>query len=163
MNEALQKTLQTLIDNELGKIDALFHSADANASGVDVRAVAAFLDAHELDGLLGKLNNQVNALKQLFNDQLTEQFALLGVQSMNVNGSTVYKNVERYANAKPECRRQLVEWARENGLDDMVVVQPQRFKSWCRELLEGEDGGLPAAIADMVEVFEKPSLRIRRG
>ena len=108
----LQSTLQTLIANELGKIDAKFHSADHGGTGVDTKAVEALLAANELASTLTELSNQVSALKSQINEQLTEQFALLGVQSMSVNGSTVYKNVEKYANAKPEHRRELV------GADD---------------------------------------------
>ena len=160
----LQSTLQTLIANELGKIDAKFHSADHGGTGVDTKAVEALLAANELASTLTELSNQVSALKSQINEQLTEQFALLGVQSMSVNGSTVYKNVEKYANAKPEHRRELVEWARRNELDDMIVVQPQRFKSWCREQFENENTrGLPEEIAGMVEIFEKVSLRIRKA
>ena len=163
MIEELQKTLQRLIDNEVGKMDALFHSADGDGMAIDPRAIQALLIANELDGLLRKLQNQVDGIKQIFADQLVEQFALLGVQSMNLHGQTVFKNVDRFANAKPECRQQLVAWARENDLDDMIVLQPQRFKSWCREQLEGPEGALPDEIAGMVEIFEKASLRIRKG
>lgn len=160
----LQTTLQTLISNELGKIDAQFQGADHSGTGVDTKAVEALLAANELSATLTELSNQVSGLKSQINEQLTEQFALLGVQSMSVNGSTVYKNVEKYANAKPEHRQALVEWARANELDDMIVVQPQRFKAWCREQLEGENTrGLPAEIQGMVEIFEKASLRIRRA
>lgn len=162
MNEQLQHTLQAIINNELGKIDALFQSA--TAEGPDVKAVSALLEATELDKMLGELSGQVSALKNQMNEKLTEQFALSGVQNMSVNGSTVYKHVEKYANAKADCRQQLVAWARANELDDMIVVQPQRFKSWCRERLEDENGrGLPEEIADMVEIFEKVSLRVRKA
>jgi hypothetical protein len=97
-------------------------------------------------------------------ERLVEQFALSGVSSMNVNGKTVYRNVEKYANARKEHRGELVAWARENGLDDMIVLQPASFKSWCREQLEGDDAtGLPTEIAPMVDIFEKTSLRVRKA
>jgi hypothetical protein len=95
---------------------------------------------------------------------LTEQFAANGVQSINIDGCTVFLRLERYANARPQCRSELVAWARASGLDDMIVVQPQRFKSWCREQLDSEACGfaLPSEIAGMVNVFETAALRIRR-
>lgn len=162
-SQRLHAYLQRLISEELGRIEQQFRDADDTGTNVDMQAVRALLAANELDGIVKELGNQVGGLKQLINEKLTEQFGLLGLQSTNVDGQTVYRNVEKYANAKPECRQQLVAWARENGLDDMIVVQPQRFKSWCREHMEGDDGGLPVAIAEMVDVFEKPSLRIRRS
>lgn len=158
---SLHYVFQRLASNELARIEEQFRLADDRGTNVDIQAIRALLAADELDGVLSEIKNQVSGVKQAINEKLTEQFGLLDVQSMNVDNRTVYRNVEKYANAKPEHRQDLVKWARENELEDMIVVQPQRFKSWCREQIE--NGGLPEEIASLVDVFEKPSLRIRRS
>jgi hypothetical protein len=159
--QELQIVLQRLLSDELNRIEQQFRDADDTGTNVDLQAVRALLDADSLDGFLKELGNQASGLKQLINEKLTEQFGLLGLQSTNIDNKTIYRNVDKYANAKPECRTALVEWARENELEDMIVVQPQKFKSWCKEQIEA--GTFPEEIADMVDIFEKPSLRIRRA
>lgn len=157
----LHAYLQKLLSEEIDRIDERFRLADTDGTSVDTEAMRALLAADELDGVLAELKSQVSGLKQRINEKLTEQFGLLGVQSQNIDGATVYRNVEKYANAKPECRTALVAWAREqDGMEEMIVLQPAKFKSWCREQIEQET--FPEQIAEMVNIFEKPSLRIRR-
>ncbi len=112
----------------------------------------------EINAVLGERKKTLKAIES----RVAEQFALNGVNSMNVNGSTIYRHTEKYANAKKEHRSELVDWARENELDDMIVLQPSSFKSWCKEQLQ-DAGGLPAEIAEMVDVFEKSSVRVRKS
>lgn len=158
------EAMQNMVSRQVESIADQFQAADTTGTSIDANAVAALLRANELETALGELKGQVAALKTQINESLVEQFALLGVQNMNVNGSCVYRHVDRYANAKAEFRGQLVAWARENDLDDMIVLQPARFKSWCREQLESENArGLPPEIFDMVEIFERASLRIRKA
>lgn len=132
-----------------------------HADGLNMDDLKRYL---ELKGELDELSEQASqrrAEMTLIESRLLEQFALNGLQSMNIDGCCVYHNVEKYANAKKEFRPQLVEWARRTGLDDMIVLQPASFKSWCREQIE--QGELPAEIAGMVDIFEKPSLRVRKA
>jgi len=133
-------------------------------SGIDQDDVVAFLDLSEQIGTMNEQLNQLKAARGKIEERLVEQFMVNNVQSMNVNGSTVYRHTEQFANCKADCRQQLVAWARENGLDEMIVVQPARFKSWCREQLnDQENGELPPAVAEMVEIFEKQSMRVRKS
>lgn len=134
------------------------------APGLDMEQLEHYLI---LKDLLDDANTEAARLRAEMSqveERLVEQFALCGVSSLNIKGKTVYRNTEKYANARKEHRTELVAWARDNGLDDMIVLQPQSFKSWCREQLEGDDAaGLPAAIAPMVDIFEKVSLRVRKA
>ena len=102
--------------------------------------------------------------------RLVEQFDLHGVQSMNVNGQTVYRKTNKHVSCKAECRQQLVEWAQKHGLAEMIVVQPARLKSWCKEQLEDVEiggirhrGELPAEVAELVTIYDKQSIRVRKS
>ncbi len=111
---------------------------------------------------LSEAADRARAARSVVEKRLVEQFATSGVQSLNVDGRSVYLRVEQYANAKPEFRGELVAWARDNDLEEMIVVQPQRFKSWCKERLDSPEG-LPAEIADKVNVFQAAAIRSRKS
>ena len=95
-------------------------------------------------------------------ERLAEQFIMGGVQNMSMDGHTCYVSVDKYANAKRDCREKLIEWARESNMEDMIVLQPASFKAWCKEYIS-EHGDLPVEIQEYVNVFEKATLRVRRA
>lgn len=135
---------------------------DESPVGVDFDAIKRVIELDEEIGELSAKANQLKAERTRLEEMLVEQYAMNGLTSMNCDGRTLYRNVEKYANAKAECRDQIVEWARREGLADMIAVNPARFKSWCKERIQ-EDGNLPAEIADKVTFYERVSLRNRKA
>ena len=129
-------------------------------NGVDFQMLKDYMQLSKDAGELAAKAKRLRAEAALLEDKLVEQFATAGVQNMSVDGKTVYLRVDKYANAKADNRAELVAWAREHDLDDMIVLQPARFKSWCREHIE-ESGELPAEISEWVNLFETVKLLIK--
>ena len=97
--------------------------------------------------------------------RLGEAFTLAGVQNIKVNGHTVYKQVDSYISIKPECQRDAVAVAEGLGLEELIVLQPQRFKSWAKEQLDSEEAGhrLPDEFTSLVNQYETISVRVRKS
>lgn len=127
--------------------------------------VRDFLDlTAQRDDLRGKLA-LIEEERGKVEARLVERFALNGVQNMKVNGATMYLNVDVHASVPPERREAALAAARSLGLDDLISLQPQRFAAWCREQLRDETTGgrLPREFEGLVNVYERPSLRVRRN
>lgn len=92
---------------------------------------------------------------------LVEQFGANGTQSIKRDGKTFFLQREFSATAVPDQRQALVEVMRELGHDEMIVVQPQRLASWCREMLGDEATGLPEEVKPLVRIHEAMRLRMR--
>jgi hypothetical protein len=147
------------------------------ASGVDYEDLNEFIALSDQLDDLAKQQTQLKAQRDKVEERLIEQYALTATQSMNVAGRCIYRHSETYANAIAAFRAELVAWATENDLDEMIVVQPARFKSYCKELMdtaarEASEAGepvpaaadrLPEEIRGMVSIFEKSSIRIRKS
>ena len=131
-------------------------------NGIDLEKLKEFLRLRDEAAELTAQASQKRAAAAELEKELSEQFAASGVQNINCDGSTCYLRIERYANARKEHRQQLVAWARNNGFDDMVVLQASSFKSWCREYI-GENGELPEEIAGMVDLHENVKLGVRKS
>lgn len=86
-----------------------------------------------------------------------------GVQNVGLGDKTVYKSVSTNASVKADCKRQAVEAARGLGLDDLIVLQPQSFASYCREMLSDVGGELPAELRDYVNVYETVRVGVRKA
>ncbi|MEM9354463.1 MAG: hypothetical protein AAGA92_15765 [Planctomycetota bacterium] len=130
------------------------------AVGVDLNSLKRVL---EIDEELSRLRDEESRLKKergTLESLLCEQYALGNVTSMNVDGKTCYLRTDKSASVPAEHRGGMVEWAEREGLEDMIVLQPQRLKSWAKEYIE-EHGALPEAIADKVRLYEKVSIRVR--
>lgn len=91
---------------------------------------------------------------------LVEQCALNGTQSIKRNGKAFYLVHEKSVTVIPEQRAAAVEAARKLGLDDMIVLQPARFGSYAREMLN-DTGALPEEFNGLTKVFEQTRMRVR--
>lgn len=86
-----------------------------------------------------------------------------GVQNVGLGDKTVYKSVQTSASVKAECKREAVDAAKALGLDDLIVLQPQSFASWCREMLSDVGGELPAELREFVNVYETVRVNVRKA
>ena len=128
---------------------------------MDIKLMQEWID---LKGKISELETEATRLKDeasKLEELIIENMQLEAVQSLNTNGAMCYLHRSTYPRIKREFRIPAVEWARRHGLDEMVALQSQSFASWCREEIATE-GSLPAELANMVESYEKTSLRIRK-
>lgn len=96
--------------------------------------------------------------------QLLEDFERAGVDSMRIDGMTVYPHRQLFANARDGDKERAVEALRACGLDDYVKEQfnTQSLSAYVRELDELEEP-LPQPLAEALDVHEKYTLRVRKA
>ncbi len=96
---------------------------------------------------------------------LVEEYALKGIQSINAHGQCIYLTHETSITVKADCKRAAVEVARSLGLDDLIVLQPWNFKSYCKEMLADETAGnaIPVEFTELVNVYEATRVRARKA
>lgn len=93
---------------------------------------------------------------------IAEQFLSRGIQNMSINGSTVYKVVDTFISVDKERQHEAVEVAEALGLEDMIVLQPQRFSAWAREMLANE-GAIPSEFTELAKVHETTRIKVRKA
>jgi len=125
-------------------------------------SVAAFVElTKERDAMRDALKS-IEDRRSALEAELVEQFALNDVKSLKVTGFTVYLQVDQRVNVKADCREAAIAAARSLDLEELIAIQPQRFQAWAKEMIANE-GGLPAELTSLVNVFEQPSIRCRKS
>ena len=112
----------------------------------------------ELDDQLKRCKAELAEMEM----RLVEKFAMEGISNVKVDGSTVSRRIEKHYSISPGHRAAVTEWARANGLDEMIAVNSRSFGSWCRHEVE-ECGELPEDLRDKVQCYEKLSLRVLKS
>ncbi len=107
------------------------------------------------------VKEEADAIEQV----LLEEFAVDGVQNMNVDGTTVYLQRMLWAQVDNAYDSgQVIERLRDAGLDHFVRegYSTQTLSSWLRDL-EREEEPLPQALDGVIRPYERFSLRTRRS
>lgn len=86
------------------------------------------------------------------------------VPRFNRDGRTFYLSTRVHASPREGQREALHEWLKSNGHGDLVkeTVHAQSLAAWAREQIE-EDGALPDDLVELVNVYEKTSVNIRKA
>lgn len=122
-------------------------------------------DFVELTKQRDALRDQLKAVedkRSALESELVEQFALDNIKSIKVPGFTVYLQVEQRVNVKAECREAAIAAARSLELEELIAIQPQRFQSWAKEMINNE-GGIPEEFTPLVNTYEHASMRCRKS
>jgi hypothetical protein len=106
----------------------------------------------------------VNAEIEEVETQLAGLMVDQEMQNFTRNGRMFYLNTKVYASAVAERKAELYEWLKENGYGDLVyeTVNANSLAAFVREQLEEADE-LPEGLAEMVNVFEKTTVGIRKA
>lgn len=113
----------------------------------------------ELDARIKELNKQEEVIeRQLFEMMVNEE-----VEKFTRNGKTFAPTVRTYASIKAECKEATFAWLKENGYGDLVKeqVNANSLTSLYKEM--DESGELPEEFSDMLNVYQKQSVVIRKG
>ena len=97
--------------------------------------------------------------------QLLEEFAVDGVQSMSVDGMTVYLSRQLWASIPDGVEKeQVIDGLKSAGLEHFVRenYNTQTLSSWMRDL-EREDESLPEPLQGLLTGSERYNLRVRRS
>lgn len=108
----------------------------------------------------------VNAEIEEVETQLAGLMVDQEMQNFTRNGRMFYLQTKTYASAVAERKQELYEWLKENGFGDLVVetVHPQSLSAFVKEQMdEADDGELPQELAELVNVYEKTSVGIRKA
>lgn len=113
----------------------------------------------ELESEIKALNAEIEETEAKLAELMLEE----EMQNFTRNGRIFYLNTKVYASAVAERKAELYKWLKENGYGDLVyeTVNANSLAAFVREQLEEADE-LPEGLAEMVNVFEKTTVGIRK-
>jgi hypothetical protein len=131
--------------------------------------VDLFIVADDLVRYRDQKKKAEDALKEINDADRTDRGATGGamveeeMQNFTRNGRQFILTNRTYANAKAGMMPAVCEWMKDNGLADMVKesVHPQTLQAWVKEQIE-EVGALPEELSELVNVYEKSGISIRK-
>jgi len=113
----------------------------------------------EIEEALKEINELIaQTEEQLVNSMVEEE-----MQNFTRNGRQFILTNRTYANAKAGMMPEICSWMKDNGLEDMVKesIHPQTLQAWVKEQIE-EGGALPEELSELVNVYEKSGISIRK-
>lgn len=108
----------------------------------------------ELSSLEAEITETEQLLIQRMSEEETSSFARAGFK--------YYMSTRVFAS--PSDKDNLFSWLKENGYGDLVqeTVNSNTLSSWVKEFIN-ENGELPNDLKNLVNVFEKVQINIRKG
>ena len=128
-----------------------------------------FATADTLADLRDQKKKTEDALKEI-NEMITQTEEQLvaamieeEMQNFTRNGRQFILTSRTYANAKAGMMPKVCDWMKDNALGDMVKesIHPQTLQAWVKEQIE-EAGSLPEELSELVNVYEKSGISIRK-
>ena len=113
----------------------------------------------ELEDELKEVNAEIAGTEeQLVSAMIEEE-----MQNFTRNGRQFILTNRTYANAKAGMMPAVCEWMKDNGLGDMVKesIHPKTLQAWVKEQIE-EAGALPEELSELVNVYERSGISIRK-
>lgn len=139
---------------------------DPGDPGLDTALLRRYRDLRErqkiADAEAGAYKEEANAIEA----QLIEQFTDAGMQSISIDGKTIYLHETVYARRGAGIDTEELKAAlRSAGASDLVTetVNGQTLNAWVRELTDPENPdapGLPDALEGILERGERYSVRV---
>lgn len=142
--------------------------APPDNSGIPLDKVRRYRELKDAAAAAGAEADALKAEAAVLEAELVDAFGEAGMQSVNLDGKTVYLHRSTFAQRKPGVDAEMVKAAlRASGAEELVTetVNANTLSAWVRELVEAaEDGrgnGLPEAAAEVLELGERFAVRIR--
>ena len=106
---------------------------------------------------------EINELITQTEEQLVAAMVAEEMQNFTRNGRQFILTNRTYANAKAGMMPAICDWMKGHELGDMVKesVHPQTLQAWVKEKME-EAGALPEELSELVNVYEKSGISIRK-
>jgi len=136
----------------IGTDDDIFSFAD--------RLQALKEQKRQLESEIKEVNTQIEEVETKLAELMLEK----EIQNFTRNGQMFYLNTKIYASAVPERKEELFTWLKKNGYGDMVyeTVNANSLAAFVREQIEEADE-LPEGLAELVNVFEKTTVNMRKA
>lgn len=128
-----------------------------------------FIAADTLADLRDQKKRAEDALKEIneriaqTEEQLVAAMVEEEMQNFTRNGKQFILTNRTHANAKAGMMPAVCVWMKDNALGDMVKesIHPQTLQAWVKEQIE-EVGALPEDLSELVNVYEKSGISIRK-
>jgi septal ring factor EnvC (AmiA/AmiB activator) len=106
---------------------------------------------------------EINEMISQTEEQLVAAMVEEEMQNFTRNGRQFVLTSRTYANAKAGMMPAICDWMKGHELGDMVKesVHPQTLQAWVKEQIE-EVGALPEDLSELVNVYEKSGISIRK-
>jgi len=113
----------------------------------------------ELEDELKEVNSDITEIEE----RLVAAMVAEEMQNFTRNGKQFILTSRTYASAKSGMMPAICDWMKGHELGDMVKesVHPQTLQAWVKEKME-EAGALPEELGEMLNVYEKSGISIRK-
>lgn len=107
----------------------------------------------------------VNAELEEIENELVELMLQEEMQSFSRAGQMFYLRNSVKASAKAGMQPELMRYLKDNGAADLVkeTVNANTLSGWVKEQLEENDDELPQELAELVNLYEKTAIGIRKA
>ena len=115
----------------------------------------------ELEAQVKELNVEIDSLDTALSDAMAES----EVDKFSRNGSTFYLNSRLFASPQAGRKDALMQALKDNGYGSIVVesVNANTLASFCREQRAANEDELPDWLKDVVNVYDKITVGIRKS
>ena len=130
------------------------------ANMIDTEVLRKFKELREQKTALNSELREVNEQLDQYTNAITEMFATDGIDSIKVDGKTIYKRNQIWAKIEDGKKEQAMEILEKLGFDDMISLSWQRLSAFVREHIEN-DAPLPPEFEGVIGHTDKISLGLR--
>ncbi|MGM9571102.1 MAG: hypothetical protein ACI3ZR_02690 [bacterium] len=114
------------------------------------------------------LENQVTELKKKIawtEEELIRQMTENEVQNFTNRGKQFILTVKDYYSVKAENKPKLFDWLKANGHEALIKedINAQTLNAFGREISAENDDSLPDSLSDILNVYEKVSISMRKA
>ena len=114
------------------------------------------------------LENQVTELKKKIactEEELIRQMTENEVQNFTNRGKQFILTVKDYYSLKAENKPKLFDWLKANGHEALIKedINSQTLNAFGREISAENDDSLPDGLRDILNVYEKVSISMRKA
>ena len=115
----------------------------------------------ELDAMIKEVSAEIEQLDLALSDAMAEQ----EVERFSRNGSTFYLNTRLFASPAAGRKDEMMQTLKDNGYGSLVVetVNANTLASFVKEQKAANGEEVPQWLSDVVSVFEKVSVGVRKA
>jgi hypothetical protein len=105
----------------------------------------------------------VNDLIRQYEDDLVNEMVSEEIAQFKKGSNLFVLQTKTFVSPRAGMKPKIIDWMKRNGFEGLVKedVHSQTLQSWAREL--HENGELPEELGEMLNVFEKPTISIRKA
>ncbi len=112
----------------------------------------------DLQFQLKELNKEIDIVeRELIDAMMNDE-----VQNFKRNGATFSMVLKEYPSAVVERKHELFEVMKKNGFEHLFTINSNTLSSTLKELKENNEDIMPDWLEGLVQICEKPSIRLKK-